>query len=289
MASQSFQFLYDYGGNGSFTGTADLLNGRPVDWELIESDAPIDGQTAFDTSIALSINGTSPITVTLRGVTSEGEPIIQDGSSFYVLSNTPGLTSREVSQGTYTYCFAPGTLIATPAGENTVETLRIGDLIATADGRAVPVKWIGHQTVTKLFAGERARPVRVSAGALGDGLPHTDLVLTADHALILDGLAINAGALVNGTTVTLEPLAAVPDRVTYYHVETEDHDAILANGAAAETFVDYVTREAFDNYAEYVDLYGAERIITEMPLPRISTARLVPHALRKRIAGEAAA
>ena len=126
-------------------------------------------------------------------------------------------------------------------------------------------------------------------GALGDGLPHTDLVLTADHALILDGLAINAGALVNGTTITLEPLSAVPDRVTYYHVETEDHDVILANGAAAETFVDYVDRQGFDNYADYAALYGEERIITEMPLPRIGTARLVPPSLKARLGARAVA
>ncbi|NKX44677.1 Hint domain-containing protein [Roseibacterium sp. KMU-115] len=185
-----------------------------------------------------------------------------------------------------TVCFAAGTLIATPQAERPVETLQIGDRILTADGRTVPVKWIGRQTVVGLFAGDRARPVRVAAGALGDGLPRTDLVLTADHALILDGLAINAGALVNGTTIAFDP---APERATYYHIETEDHDVILANGAAAETFVDYVGRQAFDNYAEYVEFYGDERIITEMPLPRISTARLVPPALRKRVAGDAAA
>jgi hypothetical protein len=210
---------------------------------------------------------------------------VSDPATFS-LANFP-LSS--VDSSAFTVCFAAGTLIATPKGEAAVETLQIGDLIRTADGRSVPVKWIGRQTVQKLFAGERARPVRVAAGALGCGLPHTDLVLTADHALILDGFAINAGALVNGTTITLEPLASLPDRVTYYHVETEDHDIILANGTPAETFVDYVGRQAFDNHAEYAELYGDERIIAEMPLPRISTARLVPPALRNRLSGDAAA
>ncbi|MEY8841548.1 Hint domain-containing protein [Cribrihabitans sp. XS_ASV171] len=187
-------------------------------------------------------------------------------------------------------CFAAGTLIATPEGECAVERLEIGDLVTCADGRTVPVKWIGRQTVHKLFTpAERFTPVRVRAGALGDGLPHTDLVLTADHALILDGLAINAGALVNGTSIAWEPMDSLPERVTYYHVETEDHDVILANGAAAETYVDYVQRRVFDNHAEYLDLYGEERTIREMALPRISTARLVPPMLRKRLAGRDAA
>lgn len=187
-------------------------------------------------------------------------------------------------------CFAVGTLIATPSGERAVETLAIGDLITTGDDRVVPVKWIGRQCVHKLFTPtERFEPVRVQTSALGDGLPHTDLVLTADHALILNGLAICAGALVNGTTITRDPKASLPDRVTYYHIETEAHDVILANGAAAETYVDYVQRSAFDNHAEYLELYGEDRTIPEMDLPRVSAARLVPPAIRARLNGEAAA
>ena len=66
----------------------------------------------------------------------------------------------------FTYCFAAGTLIATPDGECAVETLQIGGLVTTADGRTVPVKWLGRQTVHKLFTpAERFVPVRVRAGA----------------------------------------------------------------------------------------------------------------------------
>ncbi len=63
----------------------------------------------------------------------------------------------------------------------------------------------------------------------------------------------------------------------------------FANGAAAETYVDYVQRRVFDNYTEYLALYGEERTIREMPLPRISTARLVPAELRARLDGQTAA
>lgn len=181
-------------------------------------------------------------------------------------------------------CFAAGTLIATPEGERAVEDLRPGDEVLTADGRVVAVKWLGHQTLVRHFAGERSRPVRVAPGALGPGMPHRELVLTADHALILDGLAINAGALVNGQTITCDALRDVPERATYYHVETEDHEVILANGAAAESFIDYVGRAAFDNYADYLALYGEPETISEMPLPRISSARLVPASIRSRLA-----
>ncbi|TNF23183.1 MAG: Hint domain-containing protein [Rhodobacteraceae bacterium] len=181
-------------------------------------------------------------------------------------------------------CFGAGTLIATPRGETAVESLRIGDLVRTTSGRVVPVTWVGVQTVSTLFTPpERLRPVRIKAGALGQGLPHSDLTVTADHGMVIDGLVITASALVNGTTIDFVPLADLATRFTVYHVETEDHDVILANGAPAETFIDYIGRKAFDNFAEYLALYGAERIIREMPNPRISASRLVPLGIKARL------
>ena len=202
----------------------------------------------------------------------------------------PGSTSTRIDNADVANCFLTGTLIATPEGERAVETLAPGDLVTTADGRAVPVVWVGRQTMHKLFSPpERFCPVRVRAGALGAGLPHSDLRVTADHALILDGMAICAGALVNGTTIAYDPIGSLPERVTYHHVETERHEAILANGAAAETYVDYVARRTFDNHAEYRALHGEERTIPEMDLPRIAAARLVPPTIRARLAAPDAA
>jgi len=230
---------------------------------------------------------------TYVGNVGGGSPVYDDGTGnlfFYSDTFFPTGSNVTVNSGDTTIvCFAADTLIATPDGDTRVADLEVGSLVMTADGAQVPVKWIGRQTVQKMFAGDRARPVRVAAGALGAGLPYSDLVLTVDHALILDGLAINAGALVNGATITLDPLDSLPERVTYYHVETEDHAVILANGTPAETYVDYAQRRLFDNFQDFLDLYGEERSIPEMGLPRISTPGLIPPALRARLAGEVAA
>lgn len=188
------------------------------------------------------------------------------------------------TSGVTPICFATGTLIATPDGEKPVERLSIGDPVFTADGATVPVKWLGRQRLQKLFSNpERIAPVRITAGALGNGLPHTDLLLTACHAVIVDGLAITAGALVNGTTILRDPVEALPDTITYWHVETEGHRVILANGSPAETFLDHENRRVFDNYAEYVELYGEQPGIEEMPMLRITAARQVPAAIRRRL------
>ncbi|MDD9730957.1 hypothetical protein PVW46_13655, partial [Mameliella sp. AT18] len=61
------------------------------------------------------------------------------------------------------------------------------------------------------------------------------------------------------------------------------HDVILANGAPSETFIDYRDRRGFDNFDEYLDLYGVERIVPEMPHPRISSARMIPAELQRQL------
>ncbi len=184
----------------------------------------------------------------------------------------------------FTTCFAAGTSIATPEGEVAVETLEPGDLVLTADGRAVAVRWLGRVSRNvRLTPGMDHALVRIGAGALGEGLPKRDLVVTGEHGLILDGHLVNAGALVNGDTIRFEATDAMAARVTVYHVETDAHEALLAEGVAAESFADATGRKGYDNHAEYLELFGAERIIREMDLPRVASSRLVPAGLRAQL------
>ena len=182
-------------------------------------------------------------------------------------------------------CFAAGTLIATPSGEVAVERLAPGDRVLAADGRTVAVLWIGRQTLSRIFTPEeRFRPVRIRAGALGPNVPHADLVVTADHALLVGDVLVNAGALVNDTSIVRVPMAELSERVTYFHVETEAHDLVLANGAVAETFVDNATRRAFDNFAAFEARFGDTRDdLPELPLPRVTSRRQLPAAVRSRL------
>lgn len=182
------------------------------------------------------------------------------------------------------FCFGPDTDIATASGSVKVQDLAIGDSILTTDGGEVAVLWVGRQKVIGGFAHRpELEPVRIKAGALGDGLPRADLMVSSDHGMVMDGLLINASALVNGTTIAFVPVADLPEGFTYYHIETKNHDIVIANGAASETFVDVPGRAAFDNYKEYIELYGVERIVPEMAMPRITSQRLLPEPLRARL------
>jgi hypothetical protein len=177
----------------------------------------------------------------------------------------------------------PGTRIATPAGEVAVETLEIGDLVLTAEGASRPVSWMGRQTVSRLFADPlRVLPIRIRAGALGDNVPVRDLLISPDHAILIDEVLIQAGALVNGSSIVRE--TNVPEIMTYYHVELDDHSLILAENTPAETFVDNADRLAFDNWAEHEALYPEGKPIVEMPYPRAKAHRQVPRSMRERLA-----
>ena len=187
-------------------------------------------------------------------------------------------------------CFLTGTLIAQSSGEIPVEALRGGDEILGANGEFLTVKWIGRQTVSTRFGpADRLRPVRFAIGSLGNGLPHSELTVTADHAMLVDGVLCNASTLVNGATITRAPLAEMGESYTVYHIETEAHEIILANGAATETYIDHTSRRAFDNYAEYEALYGDETAMQELPIPRISSARQLPVAIRNMLNKKGAA
>ena len=180
--------------------------------------------------------------------------------------------------------FTFSSVVPGPDGDKPIEMLRAGEKVLTHDGRSTPAIWRARQSVANprnLSVGRS--PVRIEAGALGPDLPDAPLTLTADHALLFDDMLINAGTLVNGTTIRLLPLEEMPARFNYWHVELEEHECVVANGVPAESFIDYVGRSGFDNYDDYLDLVGANRLIAEMPLPRVCAHRLVPPDLREAL------
>jgi hypothetical protein len=184
-------------------------------------------------------------------------------------------------------CFLADTAIRTPLGDVSVKDLKIGDLITLSDGRTAPVRWLGVHTVSMAFADPlRFLPIRVKAHALGENLPARDLLLSSDHALLVEGLLIQAGALVNGVSIVREH--RVPATFTYYHVEVADHSLLLAENLPAETFVDNVDRMAFDNWAEHQALYPDAPSIAEMEYHRAKAHRQVPQAIRSGLLARAA-
>lgn len=143
-------------------------------------------------------------------------------------------------------CFVAGTLIRTVRGDVPVEALVVGDLAETASGGLRPVRWLGHRT---LHCTAEAAPVQVRAGAFGAGLPERDLYLSPGHPVLVGanvdhtgGVLVPVMCLVNGTTIT----RTAPGRVSYWHVELDAHDLLLAEGLPAESYHELGSRAWFE-------------------------------------------
>ena len=158
-------------------------------------------------------------------------------------------------------CFLSGTRIKTPEGEINIEELRIGDHVLTASGEAKPIKFIGRRWLLRERPGPWKKgegPVKISRFAIDGKAPHSDLYISPEHAIYIDDILIPARNLVNGVTIVAD---AKPEALslTYFHIELDTHEAILAEGLAVESFrLDNQLTHAywFDNADEYVRLYG---------------------------------
>jgi hypothetical protein len=168
-------------------------------------------------------------------------------------------TGPRPGPSTGAHCFLKGTQILTPQGERPIETLQIGEMVSTVSGEAKPIKWIGRMRFERegwASWDDDVAPVKIARGAFNGELPHSDLYVSRCHRLFINGLLIPAGDLVNGRSIAR--LSAMEANVLeYLHIEIEGHDVILANGAPAETLEGNADRADFDNFDEYVALYGA--------------------------------
>ena len=180
-----------------------------------------------------------------------------------------------------TLCFYPGTRLKTRNGCIPVEAVSPGMSLLNSEGEEKTVVWVGRSEVSTRFADPlRVLPIRVKADALGAGLPERDLLLSPDHAIFLEGILVQAGALVNGVSVVRD--SEVPETFTYYHIELATHELLVAEGVWAESFVDNVDRMHFSNWAERTAPIGD---IIEMPYPRAKSARQVPARIKALLLG----
>lgn len=168
-------------------------------------------------------------------------------------------------------CFLRGTSIMTANGEVRIEDIQIGDLVETVRGKAVAVKWIGHQRYKKSGSSwhDSVMPIRVSRHALDERAPHNDLYLSPNHALLIDGVLIRVKDLVNGVTIA-PAIPAGHEMLDYYHIVLDTHEVILAEGVAAETLLLQASNyESFTNFVEYKRLYPADPPLAMTPFAPI--------------------
>lgn len=144
------------------------------------------------------------------------------------------------------FCFAQGTLIETGNGPARVEDLRVGQLVLTKDHGLRPIRWISSRTLNRdiLERRENLRPIRIKAGAMGAGIPASDLVVSPQHRILVRSKIANRmfGAkevlVAAKQLLGLEGIDIATDitKVKYFHILFDQHEVVLSNGAESEAF-----------------------------------------------------
>ena len=142
-------------------------------------------------------------------------------------------------------CFTRGTLLDTPRGLCAIEDLRAGDLVLTRDNGAQPIRWIGSRVLSAgaLRHSPDMRPVRIRAGALGQGTPAADLVVSPQHRILVRSRVAQRMFGTDEVLVAAKQLLQLDGvdicdetgGVEYFHMLFDRHEVVFANGAEAES------------------------------------------------------
>ncbi len=164
----------------------------------------------------------------------DGQVIGNDGSGYWI--SDAGLSP---------ICFASGTLILTDRGEVPVQDLKQGDLVQTKANGLKPIQWIGQNTYRfgPKSCSAQLRPIRISAGALGEGLPRTDLYISPQHRVLVKSKIAQRMCGFDEVLVAVKQLLNIEgidvvedcDEVTYVHFLFDQHEVVYSNGAETES------------------------------------------------------
>jgi len=280
-------------GGDATSGTANAFNGVNQNTDTLGLG------TTFTNSIVLAetqtINGGDTATVVIDGQTNSTVGVFieeeqsQDAEVNHV-NETVGIVAFEDG---LIPCFASGTHLETPSGLRKVETLRVGDLVSTADHGPQHIRWIGTRRLVKedLDQSPNFRPIRILAGALGMGLPRRDLFVSRQHRMLVSSKIAFRMFGVQDVLVSALKLTTLPgifidetvDALEYHHLMFDNHEVVFAEGAPSESL--FAGREVLnaltkDGLSEIYALFPELAEHEQPPTP----ARHIPSAkLQKRL------
>ena len=255
-------FTLDFGQTSSDGSTLVTIDGSSNETDGVDNDT-------------LDLTGLGGFTVT---TTTDADGDSVSGTAIYTSGQTVSFTEIE----NLIVCFAAGTQIRTENGLRAIETLEIGDKLLTRDNGLQPVRWIGERRITaeKLTALPNLRPIRIEAGALGDGIPSRTLIVSPQHRIFVRSkIAIRmfdaAEVLVPAKHLLGLPGVAIATdltEVTYIHLLCDNHEIIEADGALAETL--YTGTEAMramtPEATEEIALIFGDTPFLDLPLARFT-------------------
>ncbi len=136
-----------------------------------------------------------------------------------------------------TMFIGPGASVVVAGNRTAIEDLKAGDQLESPRGELFHVLWAQHLRfgVESLWQRPELTPVRISAGALGEGLPEADMVVSLGQPVHVPGRSnpVPAEQLLHRRGVAL---ARDLDQVSYTRVLLGQPGEIWANGVACSSF-----------------------------------------------------
>ncbi|PTV94963.1 Ca2+-binding RTX toxin-like protein [Rhodobacter aestuarii] len=223
------------------TGSATINGGAGSDTIYVhanENTTVIGSEDAGDTDTdVLILERDTGATI----VYNENDP--ESGTILWANGTTTTFENIENIQ--YVPCFTPGTRIETKRGLVPVERLNLGDRVLTRDNGYQPIRWIGRRALGAhaLAARPQLQPVQIAQGALGEGLPEADMLVSPQHRMLISGtraeLLFGEGEVLAAALhmVGLPGITrATRSAITYLHLMFDAHEIIRADGAWTESF-----------------------------------------------------
>jgi hypothetical protein len=105
---------------------------------------------------------------------------------------------------------------------------------------AVPIRFVGQK---QSIVNNAAAPVRIPKDVFEKGRPCEDLYVSRNHGIVVDEELVPAYKLME----THGLKQCFKNRtVTYYHIELEQHSAVVANGVSCESYLDCGNRKSLE-------------------------------------------
>ncbi len=201
-------------------------------------------------------------------------------------SHTVGWDYKEI------ICLTRGTLVETKNGPVAIEKLHPGMRVVTVDGGAADLRLSLSRKITgaALRCNPKLHPVRIMAGALGEGLPRRDLLVSRHHRMLVNSAIAERMFGQREVLVAAIRLTELPgifvddniDEVEYFHLVFDRHEIIIAEGAATESL--HAGTEALKALTPQARTELLE-VFPEFPCPGSTPdpACMIPHARQQKL------
>ncbi|MFS8366801.1 Hint domain-containing protein [Acetobacter oryzifermentans] len=169
------------------------------------------------------------------------------------------------TDGTYSdtfACFLKDSFIKTENGYVPVQDIVPGRMISVfMDGKEEQkeVVWAGTARVVvngNLPEDQAGYPVRVLKNSISENVPFKDMLITSEHCLFVEGKFVPARMLVNGRSIYYDTSVT---SYNYYHIETEKHSVIMADGMLTESYLDTGNRRNFQSAGKVIRIGGKQK------------------------------